>query len=1453
MDVPPVFILLSAVVGLFLLSQVHMTKVVSVGPQLSDTNSTPVDSARADIESRFLSAVNETTRELGDTGVADVTDAIETETSVTDKATHDHALTDSTAASNASGVLPGGHQNTPDYLALSPDAEEYRVSLRDCLENKSTIYGTEGLVLGLGGSNDSFRLSSGVEATCKWRIVVPKGRHVILAADVLGPQGPCVSSIQLRIYLPVPFPWWYEMACVNRVSRSPIFLMRSNTVEFSMVNRSSLGTGFETGLRRLMATEVQAAFPHFRVLFTSTAESLWIKMTSVFTSPISGFITSPGFDVTRPCVPNLDASYNLSVPGEHVVMVSFPYLDLDDVFNRRDFVQLTVVNPNGTLGELYNLTEANYISPLYVFHSAAIVIRFVSGRSQVWPSKGMNLSFSFHPVAAAPQRLGSGLWDCSVPDYYASFKQHVHCDLQPDCQGGEDEGGHCPFSSPDCRGSVDAGGKCFLSVDSNVHLSWEAAQTECHRRGGDLAMMKTPGEWEAFWKLYDYGRNWKCAYIGLRLNHTSLTRMYRKTWSWLDTTTAFDVSVTRLEKLSVTSSLRHSVVMVRGILSLAAFAPVHTPCSRFICQLGSNDSGRRQLTDFFQSSGDTSSSVVQSKGLQLVRCPAGHFTRTFLRCHAKSRCGVLEMQSRCPLTRAETSLSQGSSSTSSSSVIDEESVAMFECENQRTTLPYTLVCDFIHDCSDGSDEKFCEHEECLTFRCKNGQCLSDTQRCDDVMDCWDENDEASCQNTYRSNDVYDFIYHDKVRAPSTITFTSRGRYEQTPLSSAEDCPDTYFRCPSSIHCLPVYLRCNGKVDCPRREDEMGCDDYTCPGFYRCRGSSACVHVDQLCDGVAQCPWRDDELLCEATCPQHCRCQGLAFVCHQPFQADGFPQVRYLDASGSGMTLADLADNRYLVYVTLASSGLLNIARITLPNLWHLDLSKNAIDRISMDVFLSLKQLRTLNLMGNPLTLLTAVNSYERQLQLRLVDLSHTQMPVLSGDPFKSFFSLQSINISFSKVHTIAEEGFQSAPALNQLDLRGNSIKRYPPNVFKHLANIQYIYADDYKLCCPGMLPEGYETDFCFSPQNEISSCKDLLRSDLYRAFLWFMCTASIAGNVGCFFFRNLVLQSQLASGFGVFVSNLSVADCLMGVYLVFIGAADHTYRGSYYRYEDVWTASVPCRVSGFLSLLSSEVSAITICLITLDRFIVLRFPFSTLRFEKQSAAAACLLTWLLGISLAAVPLLVPHWRFYSQAGICIPLPVTRQDFAGRDYSFGVIIVFNFLLFLVIAAGQMFIFHSVRINTMAVNTTKKLQDLTVARRLITVAVSDFLCWFPIGVLGILAAAGIPVPGEVNVAIAIFVLPLNSALNPFIYTFNILMERQRKEKEARVLKWLEVTTERSTAARGTALSPASENTSAQDPVGDTKQEVLQCLHSALDCQLVSSQDVRGFLLSLQENAD
>ena len=80
------------------------------------------------------------------------------------------------------------------------------------------------------------------------------------------------------------------------------------------------------------------------------------------------------------------------------------------------------------------------------------------------------------------------------------------------------------------------------------------------------------------------------------------------------------------------------------------------------------------------------------------------------------------------------------------------------------------------------------------------------------------------------------------------------------------------------------------------------------------------------------------------------------------------------------------------------------------------------------------------------------------------------------------------------------------------------------------------------------------------------------------------------GNVGVLVYRLFVERGKALQGYRVLVMNLCVSDCLMGVYLAVIGAADAQYRGHYVTQDSQWRHSVSCQAAGFLVLLSSEVT-----------------------------------------------------------------------------------------------------------------------------------------------------------------------------------------------------------------------------------------------------------------------
>ncbi|XP_070179137.1 G-protein coupled receptor GRL101-like [Littorina saxatilis] len=404
---------------------------------------------------------------------------------------------------------------------------------------------------------------------------------------------------------------------------------------------------------------------------------------------------------------------------------------------------------------------------------------------------------------------------------------------------------------------------------------------------------------------------------------------------------------------------------------------------------------------------------------------------------------------------------------------------------------------------------------------------------------------------------------------------------------------------------------------------------------------------------------------------------------------------------------------------------------------------------------------------------------------KLIHLNISGNPLVStlDSTFTAFLTdnglvhLQDLVMVNTSLRTIADNALSVLKQLVSLDIRGNEIEIHGAGLFQGLVNLRMLKTDDFKLCCPFVLPK---TSECESPEDELSSCSDLLRLDIFRVFLWVISVLVVVGNAGVLVYAVIKSKETLSSPYRLLVANLAAADFLMGIYMTIIGSADAHFNGVYVVHEAEWRQSGTCITAGFLAFVSSEVSAFIICLITLDRFLKVCFPFKfQLHVGPRSCVVMCCVAWLCGVCLAAVPL-IAQLQFYGVSGICLPLPITRHSFSGHGYAFGVFVMMNFVLFVLIGAGQAAIYRVIRASAKAAGSKRQQRDTTIARRLFLVVLTDFCCWFPIGVMGIMAFYGIPIPLQVNALVAVFVMPLNSALNPFLYTLNALGEKWAEEK-------------------------------------------------------------------------
>ncbi|KAK7480598.1 hypothetical protein BaRGS_00028174 [Batillaria attramentaria] len=203
----------------------------------------------------------------------------------------------------------------------------------------------------------------------------------------------------------------------------------------------------------------------------ATKESLLHRLTVHYTTSSSGYVTTPGFDGMRILPSIMNATYHLILPKHHVGMLSVRFQ------STRFHIRF-----QGAVGKIFK----TFYLPR-VFKSSLVITASYDKLVEI--PRGFKLLFSFHPVTKAPlfkmENAFTPIFDCSGPRY-ASFKQHLHCNLDTECQHGEDEGEHCSFSPPGCDGHVGYQNKCFVLMKGYQQLG-TGTDKLCENVSGTLA------------------------------------------------------------------------------------------------------------------------------------------------------------------------------------------------------------------------------------------------------------------------------------------------------------------------------------------------------------------------------------------------------------------------------------------------------------------------------------------------------------------------------------------------------------------------------------------------------------------------------------------------------------------------------------------------------------------------------------------------------------------------------------------------------------------------------------------------------------------------------------------------------------------------------------------------------------------------------------------------------
>ncbi|XP_064095823.1 uncharacterized protein LOC135207868 isoform X2 [Macrobrachium nipponense] len=492
------------------------------------------------------------------------------------------------------------------------------------------------------------------------------------------------------------------------------------------------------------------------------------------------------------------------------------------------------------------------------------------------------------------------------------------------------------------------------------------------------------------------------------------------------------------------------------------------------------------------------------------------------------------------------------------------------------------------------------------------------------------------------------------------------------------------------------------------------------------------------------------------------------------------------------------------------------------NLKFLYLSWNYIETIETNGFIGLRAVQTISLDRNHLRQLD-LSCFRHALNLTSLDLSHNFLNFRDNQSFPKLKLLEKLNLNYNKIRRVSSlllrnlpnlevlrlgdneieavlhGAFSSLTKLEKLDLSGNRLQSVS-GLFKELSSLnllmleklqlndiseehfadlrdlKVIYFSTFRYCSyvPRVPPPQ-----CMPNHNGFSNTRDLVGWKALRVGVWVMAFITVLGNVLVIFCRVLSRKDISRSNNNIlFIKNLASADLLMGVYLVIMGVKDAQMKGTFLANSLQWAESYTCTVAGILATVSSEASMFILTFMSLERYLCVSNPYrDPLTLSEKKASFCLLVIWLSSLILAIFPAFTIY-GFYGTNTMCYPLYINEPFLLGWQYSAFLFLGLNSISLMLIIWSYTRLFLTRR--QCIACTTLGAGEFAFAVRFFFIVFTNCLCWFPIICIKAAALALVDINGGVYAWLVILVLPINSAVNPVLYTFSTSRFKKHFEK-------------------------------------------------------------------------
>uniref|UniRef100_A0A8C1UXU3 Relaxin family peptide receptor 1 n=1 Tax=Cyprinus carpio TaxID=7962 RepID=A0A8C1UXU3_CYPCA len=611
------------------------------------------------------------------------------------------------------------------------------------------------------------------------------------------------------------------------------------------------------------------------------------------------------------------------------------------------------------------------------------------------------------------------------------------------------------------------------------------------------------------------------------------------------------------------------------------------------------------------------------------------------------------------------------------------------------------------------------------------------------------------------------------------------------------CPLGYFPCGNLSTCLPQLLHCNGVDDCGNQADEENCGDnngwphlfdnyFGIPSNNLGAKSNACL----LGTVPAECQCRDLELDCDGAhfkdvptvsinvtmmSLQRNRLRKLnadMFLMYQSLQKLYLQHNRikavhprafrglynltrlYLSYNRITTLLPDVFQDlhnlewlilennnihhissltfsglRSLVLLVLLNNALTKLDDICLemPRLNWLDVEGNKIETVGNVTFRSCNMLTVLVLQRNRISYIHE-QAFSLLRKLGELDLSSNRIEVIPTDLFVNLGDLLQLNISYNPITDLRVDHFNKLHKLKSLSIEGIEIGNIHRKMFEPLKNLTHIYFKKFQYC--GYAPH---VRSCKPNTDGISSFEDLLANIVLRVFVWVVSATTCFGNIFVICMRSYIRSE-----------NKLHAMCIISLCYV------ATFTVHFYMNENKKIGMLLCEVTQVILfhyyIIFKKYYIILQCIL-----LVLFYLYTYLMLLKPC-------------SLLCSGLYISVWETSVQLS-----PIELAIYNVKNISFFQIGL-NLVAFLIIVLSYGSMFYNIqRTGTQTTKYSNHIKkELTIAKRFFSIVITDSLCWIPIFILKILSLMEVEIPGTISSWVVIFILPINSALNPILYT-------------------------------------------------------------------------------------